>query len=153
MITINAYHPEGWLIQLEIEKDKIGKGVTWLNDNGYKPKPPGEFAVTPEGLPICPKHNVVMQKRNKQDDTWFSHNAGTAENKLYCKGYQAKSSPGYEVQMVKTGSGQRRARQEPEATKTEPPQVQPIAVVPEPPKPPVDKVTYNIRNTNQELFS
>ena len=55
------------------------------------------FSYTPEGAPICPKHNVPMVKREKQGDTWFSHNMGTAEEPLWCRGYEHSTSPGWKV--------------------------------------------------------
>ena len=30
--------------------------------------------LTPEGLPICPKHGVPMKECSKQGDAWHSHN-------------------------------------------------------------------------------
>jgi hypothetical protein len=44
-----------------------------------------EWQYTPEGLPICPKHGIVMSKREKQGDTWHSHQTSTGN---YCRGYR-----------------------------------------------------------------
>ena len=56
-----------------------------------------EWQRLPDGTPICPKHHAPMRKRERQGDTWFSHNvAGEGEAPIYCKGYHGKDSPGYE---------------------------------------------------------
>lgn len=55
---------------------------------------------TPEGLPICPKHGVVMQKREKQGDTWYSHKIETPEGDCYCRGYATKNGDGWHVEAV-----------------------------------------------------
>jgi len=60
------------------------------------------YRWTPEGLPICPKHGVVMKKREKQGDVWFSHGVEVSGKTLYCRGYAGKSSPGWDVD---TGEG------------------------------------------------
>jgi hypothetical protein len=46
---------------------------------------PPEWARTPEGDPICPKHLVPMKKREKQGDVWHSHNVGTEAEPCYCR--------------------------------------------------------------------
>jgi len=51
----------------------------------------------PDGYKLCLKHRAPMRPRNKQNDHWHSHNVGTAENPLWCKGYRGSDSPGYEV--------------------------------------------------------
>lgn len=56
-----------------------------------------EWQRLPDGTPICPKHHAPMRAREKQGDTWYSHNVGTADKPVYCKGYHGKDSPGYEV--------------------------------------------------------
>lgn len=55
-----------------------------------------EWQRLPDGTPICPKHHAPMRAREKQGDTWYSHNVGTREAPIYCKGYHGKDSPGYE---------------------------------------------------------
>lgn len=59
----------------------------WCNEN----------RTTPNGTPICPKHGVPMTKREKQGDVWYSHNTGTAEHPLYCRGRRGNDSPGWSV--------------------------------------------------------
>jgi len=61
---------------------------------------PHQYRYTPEGNPICPRHNVPMRKREKQGDTWYSHTVTdpvTGES-LYCRGYASKNSPGWNIQ-------------------------------------------------------
>lgn len=57
------------------------------------------WATTPEGLPICPRHGVPMTKREKQGDTWYSHSVEDPKtgDRLFCRGYPGKSSPGWDV--------------------------------------------------------
>lgn len=61
-------------------------------------QPAKQWSYTPEGLPICPKHQVAMKKREKQGDTWYSHVLTAPDGEeCYCRGYaSAKDSPGYE---------------------------------------------------------
>lgn len=51
----------------------------------------------PEGWKLCKKHGAPMRPRNKQNEHWHSHNVGTADAPLWCKGYKGADSPGYEV--------------------------------------------------------
>jgi hypothetical protein len=55
-----------------------------------------EWSYTPEGLPICSKHGTPMKKRERQGDTWYSHNMGTTDEPCYCRGYAGADSPGWE---------------------------------------------------------
>jgi len=69
-----------------------------LERRGYAPPAQTqEWQRLPDGTPICPKHHAPMRAREKQGDTWYSHNVGTKEKPVYCKGYHGKDSPGYEV--------------------------------------------------------
>lgn len=55
------------------------------------------FPTLPDGTPICPRHGVPMRLREKQGDSWWSHNvAGEGEEPCYCRGYPGKTSPGWE---------------------------------------------------------
>lgn len=51
----------------------------------------------PDGYKLCRKHGAGMKMRFKQGDSWNSHNVGTADNPVWCKGYRGPDSPGYEV--------------------------------------------------------
>lgn len=50
----------------------------------------------PDGWKLCKKHGAPMRPRNKQNEHWHSHNVGTSEHPLWCKGYPGADSPGYE---------------------------------------------------------
>lgn len=52
----------------------------------------------PEGWKLCQKHHAPMRPRSKQGDVWHSHNVGTSDKPVYCKGYRGADSPGYEVE-------------------------------------------------------
>lgn len=68
-----------------------------LDKRGYAaPFLTQEWQRLPDGTPICPKHHTPMRLREKQGDTWHSHNVGTREQPVYCKGYHGPDSPGYE---------------------------------------------------------
>ena len=62
----------------------------------------GSYPKTPTGEPICPRHGVVLRKREKQGDTWYSHrvtDARTGEMK-YCRGHNdAKNGPGWHIPL------------------------------------------------------
>lgn len=57
------------------------------------------YQWTPEGLPICPRHNEVMGRREKQGDVWYSHRVIDPETgeEMFCKGYRSRSSPGWSI--------------------------------------------------------
>ena len=75
----------------------LRKAVRLLPGAGIEPvRATATWATTPEGLPICPKHGVPMRKRERQGDTWYSHNAGGEGEELWCRGYAGKDSPGWE---------------------------------------------------------
>jgi len=74
-----------------------------LDRRGYAPpaeKPQIAPIAAPDDLPdgwkLCRKHGAPMRPRNKQGENWHSHNVGTAENPLWCKGYKGSDSPGYD---------------------------------------------------------
>jgi hypothetical protein len=68
-----------------------------LDRRGFAPPDePREWQTLPDGTPICPRHNTPMRQRSKQGDTWYSHNVGTKDEPIYCRGYHGKDSPGYE---------------------------------------------------------
>ena len=50
----------------------------------------------PDGWKLCQKHAAPMRPRNKQNQTWHSHNVGTKDDPCWCKGYKGADSPGYE---------------------------------------------------------
>lgn len=75
-----------------------------LDKRGYAPAQQAQLAAPhatsddlPEGWKLCQKHHAPMRPRNKQNEHWHSHNVGTADKPLWCKGYKGSDSPGYEV--------------------------------------------------------
>lgn len=67
---------------------------------------PAPVTWTPEGLPLCPRHRIVMSKRDKQGDIWYSHALKDGDGNaiidkhgdpVYCRGHQHKSSPGWDL--------------------------------------------------------
>lgn len=76
-----------------------------LDKRGFQAPAPAAAAVapvaTPDDLPdgwkLCKKHGAPMRPRTKQGDTWHSHNVGTADNPVYCKGYKGADSPGFDL--------------------------------------------------------
>lgn len=103
-IVIHTLDKDGWPIDFELTPapGATSEAILFLREHGYSPAPTAEAArdyqYTPEGLPICPKHGAVMRKREKQGDTWYSHQV-TDENgeAHYCRGYASKSSPGWNI--------------------------------------------------------
>lgn len=95
---------DGFEVSFEIEHDdrqvlikNLPRFISELQEAGYKPNGSREWATTPTGEPICPKHGTPMRKREKQGDIWYSHSVtGTDGQEHYCRGYQDKSSPGWE---------------------------------------------------------
>lgn len=103
-ITIHTISPHGWPVDFEItpENGRLNEAIAFLENHGFSPAPTAEaardFNYTPEGEPICPKHNEVMKKREKQGDTWHSHPVTDAQgNTHYCRGYASKNSPGWQI--------------------------------------------------------
>ena len=93
----------GRAITIHAEGMTLDQFCDLLDDRGYaSPTPqaadPTGWQTLPDGTPICPKHRTPMRKRERQGDQWWSHNAGTKDAPLYCKGYHAPDSPGYDVE-------------------------------------------------------
>lgn len=72
---------------------------------GLEPIPP-PLVWTADGKPMCPRHHVVMSKRDKQGDVWYSHACRDEQGNVivdqsgdpvYCRGYSHKSSPGWDL--------------------------------------------------------
>lgn len=100
-LTLTALHPSGFEIHLQVSSlEALETTITDLLQRGYRPARAGDsWQRTPAGEPICPKHQVVMRLRNKQNEEWWSHrviNQQTGEE-IYCKGYKSPSSPGWEI--------------------------------------------------------
>lgn len=94
-VEIEAVHSLGYTVTFKTTAAKVEAVARWLRSQGYRPYRGWER--TPDGRPICPKHRAIMAQRDKQGDQWYSHNVGTQDRPIYCKGYPDKSSPGWEV--------------------------------------------------------
>jgi len=76
-----------------------------LDKRGFQAPAPAAAIVapvaTPDDLPdgwkLCHKHGAPMRPRNKQNEHWHSHNVGTKEEPLWCKGYKGADSPGFDL--------------------------------------------------------
>jgi hypothetical protein len=103
-LTVTAVHPTGFAVTFDLQGLSLADLDTVLRDLvalGWRPATSGDtWQRTPDGLPLCPKHRVVMRQREKQGDTWYSHavvHPQTGEE-LWCRGYDAgPSSPGWGV--------------------------------------------------------
>ncbi|MCC6607887.1 MAG: hypothetical protein IT327_32075 [Anaerolineae bacterium] len=96
-ITLIAFHPTGYELHIPVTFEELPATMRRLAARGYTPS--REPVLTAEGLPICPRHGVPMQQRNRQGDIWFSHKLVHPETgeTVYCRGYASASSPGYEI--------------------------------------------------------
>jgi len=105
--TIQARHPSGFVVTVLCQDViHIDKAVQWLQERHYVPVMEGDqWRRTPEGLPICPKHGVVMPQREKQGDIWHAHSIvpnGNEDAKTYCRGYPSKHGTGWWVEQALT---------------------------------------------------
>ncbi len=96
-ITLIAFHPTGYELHIPVAFEELPATMRRLAARGYTPS--REPVLTAEGLPICPRHGVPMQQRNKQNDVWYSHKMVHPETgeTVYCRGYASASSPGYDI--------------------------------------------------------
>jgi hypothetical protein len=92
-VTVEAFHKAGFRVTFATTAAKVDGAVSWLQKRGFNAERAPR--TTPDGTPLCPKHNVPMRKREKQGDAWYSHNVGTEERPLWCKGYAGTDSPGW----------------------------------------------------------
>ncbi len=96
-ITIIAFHPTGYELHIPVTFEELPTTMRRLAARGYTPS--REPVLTAEGLPVCPRHGVPMQQRNRNGDLWFSHKMVHPETgeTVYCRGYAGASSPGYDI--------------------------------------------------------
>lgn len=94
----------GRAITIQAEGMTLDQFCDLLDERGYTAPAPILLSAPlatpddlPEGYKLCRKHGAPMKPRSKQGDVWNSHNVGTAEKPLWCKGYAGPDSPGYEV--------------------------------------------------------
>lgn len=88
LVTFHGIH-QGYpvTIQIPLDLSRIHLVPDRLKECKIAPAPT-EWQRTPEGEPICPVHNVVMQRREKQGDVWHSHKVtGKNGKECYCRGY------------------------------------------------------------------
>jgi hypothetical protein len=102
MPTVKALHPSGFEVVLQVDSlENVDTYIDALVQRGYRPSGAADgYVRTPTGEPICSKHQVVMRLRERQGDSWWSHQVmhpGTGEA-LFCRGYpDRKQSPGYDL--------------------------------------------------------
>jgi len=96
-ITLIAFHPTGYELHIPVTFEELPATMRRLAARDYTPS--REPVLTAEGLPICLRHGVPMQQRNKHNDIWFSHKMVHPETgeTVYCRGYASASSPGYDI--------------------------------------------------------
>lgn len=149
LITLIAFHPTGYELHIPVTFEELPATMRRLAARGYTPS--REPVLTAEGLPICPRHGVPMQQRNRNGDLWFSHKMMHPETgeTVYCRGYASASSPGYDILLplatqasdrseatpgkpvVNGGPNQKAANQPAETTNNgRSPQANPAAVAP-----------------------
>ena len=97
LVTLIAFHPTGYELHIPVSFEELPATMRRLAARGYPPS--REPVLTAEGLPICSRHGVPMQQRNRNGDLWFSHKLVHPETgeTLYCRGYASASSPGYDI--------------------------------------------------------
>lgn len=97
LITLIAFHPTGYELHIPVTFEELPATMHRLAARGYTPG--REPVLTAEGLPICPRHGVPMQQRNRNGDLWYSHKLVHPETgeTVYCRGYASASSPGYDI--------------------------------------------------------
>lgn len=96
-IILIAFHPTGYELHIPVTFEELPATMRRLAARGYTPS--REPVLTAEGLPICPRHGVPMQQRNRNGDLWYSHKMVHPETgeTMYCRGYASASSPGYDL--------------------------------------------------------
>lgn len=106
-VTLSAtVEHRGRLITITVADVTVDRFCDLLDASQYASPPPLTLPAAPlasaddlpDGWKLCKKHGAPMRPRNKQNEHWHSHNVGTAESPLWCKGYRGSDSPGYEVE-------------------------------------------------------
>lgn len=96
---------EGFELDLSIQLDvrRLRAYLAHLKSQGLQPKRSATYELTPDGLPICPRHGSPMRRREKQGDSWHSHQVvGPDGREHYCRGYRGPESPGFDVEARPT---------------------------------------------------
>ena len=89
-LVIHAIHPAGFPIDIELEPsegEKVDAVVERIARQGYR-APHAPWPTGPDGTPLCLRHGgVMMAKREKQGDEWYSHRIITPDGEeRYCRG-------------------------------------------------------------------
>ena len=86
--TITVLHLSGVQVAVLVEDlAQVDTVIAQLLGKGYRATL-SEWPKGPDNLPLCLKHGVSIQERNRQGDTWHSHrivHPATGEE-LYCRG-------------------------------------------------------------------
>lgn len=109
LYTIDAIDPDGFPVHFsfaDISIEQFEAKKAQMKAMGYTPPSQAPAAAAPvatpddlpEGWKLCQKHKAPMRPRNKQNQNWHSHNVGTKERPVWCKGYKGADSPGYDVE-------------------------------------------------------
>jgi hypothetical protein len=99
-LVLHAVHPAGFSIAIELEPnehEKVEMIVERIVRQGYR-SPVSSWPTGPDGAPLCFKHGgVIMSKRSKQGDEWWSHRVVTPSGEeLYCRGVlSGRADDGY----------------------------------------------------------
>lgn len=98
---------EGYEVTITLHLDSISRlfaCVRHLREQGLTQRRPLTWEYTADNLPICPRHHVVMRRREKQGDVWHSHAVTSSDGEeLYCRGYPGPDSPGFAVAPERGG--------------------------------------------------
>ena len=95
----STYYQDEILKNLKLQTTALNNISRQLADLLQRQRGSDAYQWTAEGLPICPRHGEVMQRREKQGDIWYSHRVidpDTGEE-CWCKGRPGKDSPGWDV--------------------------------------------------------
>lgn len=90
-VRIHCRHPLGFEMWVDAQSiDAADTLCRQLVNAGYRPVQAAgdQYQRTPTGEPICSKHGMAMNKRERQGDTWYSHAVSRSDGEvLYCRGY------------------------------------------------------------------
>lgn len=91
---------DGALVDLTFDADLVGLRrtlATLYKAGAVFEILPLRWNLSAENAPICPQHGVIMQRKEKQGDEWFSHACHDEHGKLlWCRGFPGPHSPGWE---------------------------------------------------------
>jgi hypothetical protein len=96
--TVRGIHPQGFEVTVLVtDIEAVDNAIEVLLAKGYRPTGSSDgWQRTPTGEPLCPRHQVVMSRRSKQHDAWWSHRVQQNGRELWCRGYPTgKTDDGY----------------------------------------------------------